>query len=456
LPHAKRPDLAQWDITTLIDFHYLARYIAELKSFAGTGCLVCHDGKQQCLLYYQFGILIHAQLGEKLGPSALSDLLRWQYGQIHFQPRLTYTSQSLSIEQEEIFMRTLSFLQKRSLLESSKNQASSPGFQVQGVPAQVSGLEYQVLSSEFEIFEAASQAGPDETENESFKANSLSQDEEATHKVENPETVTLPEVSLLAPVSFDLSNPPAARVGNSLTATGLARHQGDKASSVKVFKLAERFLPPAVLLKLEQDADFLEHSRMLKPDLRWLLKRTAHHLENGYLTLDYRRNVRACYIRLFYYEGQLVEAAFDDGNNLVEDETALQLLFRAEPPALSQIRLGKVDPRLLKAYFATQKAGRTLFTAIPAVSLDLRERLTSLAQHRFSGAVKFYNSKRVIFYLMNDGEGLGGYEVQRGVLARVKTSLDTFVTGPKVLVDIYPGLSPQPLLVAESPSLNLI
>ncbi|MEI6046058.1 MAG: hypothetical protein WCS37_17035, partial [Chloroflexota bacterium] len=213
----------------------------------------------------------------------------------------------------------------------------------------------------------------------------------------------------------------------------------------KFFRLAQTNLPPATMTKLKQDISFVAHYNGPKPDLSWLVKRVAVVELEGYMIIDRRKENYPYYAMLFFQYGLYVVAAFDDGNQIVESEVALQRLFQAEPPALSQITVGRVTPGLLNAYFALELPAPDKLSGLLCREINVRERVNWLAYNRFTGALKFYTSNRVIFYLMHEGQGLGGYEVVDGVMQNSTTPLDYFVAEPNARLDVHPAPTKKPL-----------
>jgi len=476
-----------------IEFEYLGLLIAELKRYAGTGCLICQHGEDQCALYYHFGMLIHAQVGEQVGPLALSRLLAWRSGQLSFESKMTYAGQSLTAQQEEIFMQTLRWLQKQGRLQALPTQyqpsrlLSAPAIastlpamaEVQAnqvvarifaqdeigpvnffppdevIPAKVLALAETQANRPKTVSDASARASAEPAASLKFaQANPRLEIELEMEKT----TITGPELSQPVewtnfdkPVSsspdfganklFDLT-PPELKAGTSTAAKG-----------AKSFELAKQILPPATLVQMQRDIELARHYLGANPDLRWLVNRVIQQERHGFISVDGQDRF---YARLFFQEGQLVQAGFDDGHDHqpekrpVEGNKALYRLFQLAPPPLTQITVGRVELSLLQAFFATQQTGRTAFKAIPAHSLNIKEQLTSLVYSHFSGAVKFYDPSRTIFYLMHQGKGLGGYEAQAsGSLVRVNQKLDQFVSRPEVLVDIYPTPTTKNLVVEE-------
>jgi hypothetical protein len=219
----------------------------------------------------------------------------------------------------------------------------------------------------------------------------------------------------------------------------------ERGNSSKFFRLAQTNLPPATMTRLKQDISFVAHYNGPKPDLSWLVKRVAVVELEGYMIIDRRKESQPYYAMLFFQYGQYVAVAFDDGNQIVESEAALHRLFQAEPPALSQITIGRVAPGLLNAYFALELPAPDKLKNLLCREINVRERVNWLAYNKFTGALKFYTSNRAIFYLMHEGQGLGGYEVVEGVMQKSETPLDYFVAEPGARLDVHPAPTKKPL-----------
>jgi hypothetical protein len=218
-----------------------------------------------------------------------------------------------------------------------------------------------------------------------------------------------------------------------------------KAVAPRVFTLAQTCLPPARLVWLHEDSKFEAHADNGNLDLNWLLNRVATIEVNGFLVLDRRNDATPYYARLFFLEGEIVVALFDDGNSLIEDKLALQRLLDARPPALSQIAFGRVDASLLSAYFGLDVPPPPRLKGLVCQKLNIRERLNWLAYNHFTGALRFYNSDREVFYLLHDGRELGCFEILDGFLVKTKYRLDYIVAEPNTYLDVQPARIKKPL-----------
>jgi len=60
-----------------------------------SGSLVVEFGRQEGVIFFRDGEIIHAEQGGKAGEAAFYEILRWPGGKFHFQPKVTTTSSTI-------------------------------------------------------------------------------------------------------------------------------------------------------------------------------------------------------------------------------------------------------------------------------------------------------------------------------------------------------------------------
>jgi hypothetical protein len=471
-----------------IKFSYLAKLINEIKSYAGTGRLVCQTETETAYLYYHLGDLSFAQCEDKTGAPALIRLLEWETGIITFEPKFLPSGKPTppTTEQEEVFLHALRRLQKLGKLEPDTAESApiqpenlTPTTNPVNEPAEsrFAEVENTVLFPEFgfeprdgeitlidQPFALLENVGvplipenPEVVEDTVLFENLFENSVHPQPQIEVPGIEVTPlraEVKLTGELIGEEAtdilaqsepNQPEPELNPNLNLFHFSfSTDGESFQFVensKIFKLPEQIVPASSKVDLQAEPVFQLRYPQSNPDLGWLLNYLAVSQRNGILQADCRNEVLPYYFRIFLVDGQISEAFYDDGNFVHGQQAALDLLLSSIAPSAKVLQFGKVAPEMLRAYFAVITPGQADYVGIAAKELDIQERMLGLVHDKFTGVVKFYNRTRTVYYFMCEGCGLGGYEEpvsgNEHLLQRVKSSLDSFIFEPQVLVDIY-------------------
>ncbi|NWJ45533.1 MAG: DUF4388 domain-containing protein [Chloroflexi bacterium] len=211
------------------------------------------------------------------------------------------------------------------------------------------------------------------------------------------------------------------------------------------FTLSQECLPPSTLTNWEQDGLNIISQHAPSPDISWIIKRATQVKLEGYLEVNGRNLNSAYFSRLFFQDGNITFQSFDDGNQQYFGEAALQRLYCAPLPDLSDIKIGRCAPGILDAYLTTRIPAPSSLRGLQCQSDNIMERMLRLVKNHFTGSIVFYNSTGLVYYLMHEGHGFGGYQQQENMMTRVKQTMNRFVEAPDTKYDIHPAI-PKKLL----------
>ncbi|MEI7555855.1 DUF4388 domain-containing protein [Candidatus Chlorohelix sp.] len=211
------------------------------------------------------------------------------------------------------------------------------------------------------------------------------------------------------------------------------------------FTLSQECLPPSTLTNWEQDGLNSISQHASNPDISWIIKRVTQVKLEGYLEINGRNLNPAYFSRLYFQDGNIKFQSFDDGNRQYFGEAALQRLYCAPLPELSDIKIGRCAPGILDAYLTTRVPAPSSLTGLQCQNENIMERMLRLVKNHFTGSIVFYNSTGLVYYLMHEGHGFGGYQSQENMMTRVNQTMNRFVEAPDTKYDIHPAI-PKKLL----------
>lgn len=425
-----------------LTFHHFALLLDEIETSHFTGKVNCVSGSSACELYFAQGQLIQATNGSLTGQPVLYQLLTWHNGTLTIEAQAQASISNLNPEQVILFYKHVKNLQTRGIFKAvpEVTSAATPQTITANPIGKPSALRHMPAKPVAVSPTAAQEAISPRTAIAIGPLARLSWPVEWGDQIgvvakpketkSGQKTVTLPDwandlpsipAELALPVSIEVAakaiNPAfvsaptsAAPQATNISEQTLATPDPEPAQGGVVFEnLFSYCLPPGrptrPLLDLEKFnlVDLVWEVAAQTPNAYVLISSQDGHfglllLEQGKLTA-----VRYAQVNTEQLKGQ---AAFD----------RLQAVV-GEKAGRNQVNIYQAEPKLLACYRTL--LGRQLVMSNTFVNtIDLQALVSEQVSQSATVVFRFYSKQSLIFYLIHQGEVLGGYWLKGNTLEK--------------------------------------
>ncbi len=394
----------------------------QIEAAAFTGRILGQSSNRSCELYFNKGEFIHAVSAEGVGEAAVYTLLGWESGTLTVQTGFSTTEHSLDRQEQALLHETIKLFQNKGIFDKPQSldtlssamsvadagvmpaplaapatrpvvpnplpSASSGGSEVDAVYRQLS----QPVSWGSKLEMTVSSAS-------TASATFTSLKQPVLNRIEIPRLE--PSSELETPLSIDLT-----------TGVTLPRLDSEAPSAAKVIE-QESVQPSASFgfyLPPGQQAEPSLHLHEFK--LEELIGRVCLNWPNGYILLNSRTSEGAINALLVIEGGVLTAVRCARQSDLLRGQAAYNVLeSQAASRADTEVTVYAADPKMLACY-RTLIGGTPLLTAARAGSLDVGALVGEQVRDRTTVALRFYNERTLVFYLIYAGEVLGSFQTK--------------------------------------------